>query len=116
MAKVQNPVQFCDSLSKRHVQDTKPMDRKKRGQFFTPTEIAMFMAGLGEYENDTLRVLDPGAGTGILSCAVCEKAAASGIIRKITIDAYEDDPKLIKVLNKSFKFTKEWLSGKKYSA
>lgn len=113
MIKNTNPVKFCENLAVKHVKVTKDKDRKKQGQFFTPPELARFMADLGDYETDILRILDPGAGTGILSCAVCEKAASIGIVRKIIIDAYENDPKLINVLKESFNFTKGWLSKHK---
>ena len=48
--------------------------RKKKGQFFTPAEVSMRMAAVeSEYpKNQWIRVLDPGAGNGILSFAVIE--------------------------------------------
>ena len=53
--------QYIDSMPKK--------ERKKYGQFFTSMETARFMAGLYDVsENmDTVQVLDPGAGSGILA-------------------------------------------------
>lgn len=51
---------------------TKKEIRKKKGQFFTPAEVSMRMAAVeNKYpKNQLIRVLDPGAGNGILSFAV----------------------------------------------
>jgi len=40
--------------------------RKKIGQFFTPPSIANYMSSLMEYNQSSIRILDAGAGTGIL--------------------------------------------------
>ena len=69
----------------------------------------MFMAGLAEYRKKTLRVLDPGAGVGTLSCAICEAAAKRKSIKRIEIEAYENDPSLTILLKESFEFTRRWL-------
>lgn len=45
---------------------------KSVGQFFTSLPVARFMAQSLLPHNGTLRVLDPGAGAGILACALCE--------------------------------------------
>ena len=57
--------------------------RKKKGQFFTPAEVSMRMAAVeSEYpKNQWIRVLDPGAGNGILSFAVIDKLLRSGYKR-----------------------------------
>jgi adenine-specific DNA-methyltransferase len=66
--------------------------RHRLGQYFTPVEIARFMAVLSEPSIRTRRILDAGAGTGILACAVCEALPAGA--GPIHIDAYEIDPQL----------------------
>ena len=48
-------------------------ERKKIGQFFTSKETAMFMANLSNCHKENIRILDAGAGTGILSVALLEK-------------------------------------------
>ena len=62
---------------------TKKEIRKKKGQFFTPAEVSMRMAAVeSEYpKNQWIRVLDPGAGNGILSFAVIDKLLRSGYKR-----------------------------------
>ena len=48
--------------------------RKRIGQFFTSMDTAQFMAGLFFIPNQkSISILDPGAGTGILSAALIER-------------------------------------------
>ena len=49
--------------------------RKKKGQFFTSRETAMFMAGLFDLTSipQSLEILDPGTGTAILSAALIDR-------------------------------------------
>jgi len=63
--------------------------RKERGQFFTPPEVATFMAELSANQRESpTRILDPGAGLGILSCAVCERRAQDDTITESQLDLY----------------------------
>ena len=50
--------------------------RKKHGFFLTPVAAADFMAGRIEASGQTLRVLDPAAGAGVLCCAAVEALAS----------------------------------------
>lgn len=103
------PVQFCEKQANSFILKSSSKERKARGQFFTPAAVAKFMANFAEYRKETLRVLEPGAGVGILSCAVCEAAAKRKIVKKIEIDAYESDSSLNVLLKESFEFLKHWL-------
>ena len=49
--------------------------RKKYGQFFTSKETAVFMARLFRFpeEKDVWHILDPGAGTGVLTAALIDR-------------------------------------------
>ena len=105
------PAEFCEKQASLFIDRSIAKERKVRGQFFTPLEVARFMASFSEYRKEGLRVLDPGAGVGILSCAVCEAAAKRKSIKKIEIDAYESDPVLALLLKESFEFTRTWLSN-----
>ena len=87
----------------------KASDPKKKshyGQFFTPAEIARFMAGLfTQRSGHNCRLLDAGAGIGSLSVAFLERWAAGGFdFRHVEVDAFEIDeslhPYLIQSLEK----------------
>ena len=103
------PGQFSEQQAAFFVRRSSVKGRKERGQFFTPLPVARFMAGLAEYRKEVLRVLDPGAGTGILSCAICEAALKSKPVKRLEIDAYEIDPELAALAKESLSAAKEWL-------
>ena len=104
------PVEFSESQAASFVSKSSIKGRKTLGQFFTPLAVARFMAGLAEYNKKSLRVLDAGAGTGILSCAVCEAAVKKGVVKRLEIDAYEIDPLLADLANESLQMAKKWLA------
>jgi len=75
-------------------------DRKIKGQFFTPKRVAIFMANLVSIAQHEIKVLDPGAGTGILVSSFCDimKTSEQAGKGKIIIDAYENDSTLVPIL------------------
>ncbi len=80
--------------------------RKKYGQFFTSKETAVFMAELFTIpKREVISVLDPGAGSGILSVALIERLQAVPSIRKIELVCYENDPNVLDLLRSNL----EWV-------
>ena len=63
--------------------------RKQYGQFFTNKKVATFMASLFTipYYASHLDILDPGAGTGILSAALLERLDKTSI-KSVTLTCY----------------------------
>ena len=86
-------------------------ERKKYGQFFTSRKTAEFMASLFDidYEKPELRLLDAGAGSGLLSVALVEKLRKSGYNGKITIVCYENDGKILPVLKENLDYLSKGL-------
>ena len=80
-----------------HANETPVAVKQELGQYFTPGHIADFMASLfPKNDGGDLRILDPGAGIGILSCALAERIAAEKWnVGSLAVDAYEIDPTLI---------------------
>ena len=73
-------------------------------------QVADFMAGLCIGKAKKIRILDPGAGTGILACALCERlACGSHKLSQIVLEAYEVDHRLLPALEKSLDFLKRCL-------
>lgn len=77
-------------------------ERSKIGQFFTPAKIARYMASLFERVGTEVRLLDPGAGTGVLFAAYVE-ALVSRKHQPLTIKvaAYENDKHVLPYLEKT---------------
>lgn len=67
------------------------------------------MAELFEPRSQDLRILDPGAGTGVLSCALLETLAAHSHNLSIELDVYESDPHLVEYLKDCLSYASHWL-------
>lgn len=81
--------------------------RKKYGQFFTSKETAVFMAGLFNIQKGQthLSVLDPGAGSGILSTALIERLENNSEIKQVDLVCYETDQNVLPLLKDNL----EWV-------
>ena len=88
------------------VRNTKKLVRRKveeenirLGRLFTKREQAALMARMAEVPvHADMRVLDPGAGTGILSAAAIEMLAKRGGVERILLTAYETDATFLPML------------------
>ena len=81
-------------------------ERKKIGQFFTSKETAIFMANLSKCNKENVKILDAGAGTGILSIALLERLNKIKQIKNIEIDLYENDLNIAEILDVNMKRAK----------
>ena len=83
--------------------------RKKYGQFFTDINTAKYMSNFFDLDGigEIVRVLDPGAGTGILSCALLERLEKDKKIKKIELVCYENDIRILSLLEKNLKCMKD---------
>jgi adenine-specific DNA-methyltransferase len=73
-----------------------------RGQFFTPDLAAALIAGLpSQPSGPAVRVLDPGAGSGMLTAALVERACREGWPGRIEVTAVEVDPALVPALRQT---------------
>lgn len=115
-SKIYSPLEFAfemgDVFSKFKNVDSK----KKIGQFFTPKEIAVFIANYVSPDNinKEIKILDPGAGMGILTCAIVEKIIKdTSSIKQINLSLYELDKTILPYLKMVLNNLKEWAISKK---
>ncbi len=87
----------------RHEARTSFPERKTRGQFFTPPSIALFMARFCRIPSKYFRVLDPGAGTGVLSAALCERLLNFRSSRRIEFVLFETDRLVLPLLDENMR-------------
>ena len=107
------PSEFADRLGIYYTQQVTVSHKKSNGQFFTPTLIARLMASYCDLAKPTLKILDPGCGTAILTCALVEHLVQTrNDIELIDLVAYETDPDLISFSQKTLLYLKNWLSHK----
>lgn len=103
---------FLDHVTKytnKYIEKKPKSLRKKFGQFFTSEETATFMANLfnSPSAKTDLRILDAGAGSGVLSAALIEKLQKDNSIKHITLTCYENDPDILDVLHENLKWIKD---------
>ena len=93
--------QYIENMSKK--------ERKKYGQFFTSIETARYMAELFVIptKKQYLTVLDAGAGSGILSCAIIERLEKFPEIKCIEVTCYETDANVLPLLHNNLSYIQE---------
>lgn len=99
----ERPAAYADRVGQWYLSWNKP--DKTLGQYFTPLTVADFMARLVTRRKGGLRVLDPGAGIGILSCALCEVLEGD-----VDLEAYETDAELAACLEDCLGYTQVWMA------
>lgn len=106
------PSHFADRLGVEYASFVSQEHKKESGQFFTPVEIASFMASYSKFSGNSVRILDPGCGSAVLSCALIEYLVNSNKnLKSIKLVAYETDSALIPIAEQSVNYLKEWTTN-----
>lgn len=95
----------------KYIAEKSKLERKKIGQFFTSKETARYMAKLfdiTDFENkSSISILDPGAGSGILTAALIERLESECITKRVYVTCYENNTDIISLLIKNLEFIKD---------
>jgi adenine-specific DNA-methyltransferase len=103
------PTQQADKAGAAYASEVTADHRKNHGLYLTPVAVADFMAAQVSVKGDSIRILDPAAGAGILLCALVEALAVRHKPpRRIELVAYEIDPQLAVVLAGVLKHLEVW--------
>jgi len=99
-------VHTLDQVRKSFNSATNRTDRSQIGQFLTPAAIAQFMSSMFETGPRHVRILDPGAGAGVLFAA-CVETLVSQKDRPLSIEvvAYETDSTILPYLDETMKWS-----------
>ena len=83
-------LEYIIERTNRYIDSMPKKERKKYGQFFTSKETACFMAGLYTIPKSLseVNILDAGAGSGILSCALLERLERMNSVQTIELTSY----------------------------
>ncbi|MFV0282065.1 MAG: Eco57I restriction-modification methylase domain-containing protein [Rhodoblastus sp.] len=108
-----SPVQAADAAGAAYAATVTADHRKNHGLYLTAPAIAAFMARQIRSAGETIRILNPAAGAGILLCAVVEALSARNKPpRRIELVAYEVDPDLAQVLASVLGNLQEWAANR----
>ncbi len=106
------PSEYAEKRGLDYIKSQSQVAINDLGQYHTPPAVAEFIAKNFDLTKipDVIRVLDPGAGAGILSCALCEQLAhGKNRPKEINLTAYEIDEAIIPTLEKVCAHLKKWL-------
>ena len=93
---------FALGLQREYEEQTYIEERKTKGQYFTAPEVCKFMAGLfSTPARSSFRLLDPGAGVGSLTAAVCERLSHAGAALQIEAVLFENDRDVLPYLRRT---------------
>lgn len=111
-----DPLALAKAFAQRITYSRSKTERKGIGQYFTSLEIAEYLASLCTVKGETVRILDPGAGTGILTCALVQELLRKNKPKTISITAYENDAYTIPSLKEVFECMQDALLRKRINA
>ena len=103
---------ICELMADEYRQLNGKTNRSNHAQFFTPSEVAEFMASLLPISNSSLNILEPGAGFGILSVSLLDKLSKNSHVNDINLTTYEVDSKIHRHLELVLEKARLLLMGK----
>ncbi len=113
LEKYKTPTEYATWLGNICASNALSSKKKKLGQFFTPSSISKFMSAQIFIDRESISILDPGCGVGILSCSLVEHLISEyKHIKKIIITAYELDTEILEKTELAFDFIKKWASSR----
>lgn len=82
--------------------------RKRKGQFFTSKETAVYMANMFDFSilPEHVSICDPGSGTGVLSAALVDLLNEEKRVKTIQLTCYETDPDVQELLIQNLELIK----------
>lgn len=108
--------EYADRVGQWYAAKATAEHKKEFGQYLTPVKVADYMASLFIPDSSTVRILDPGAGAGILSCALCENLATRrNPPNRLVLTAYETNKDLALVLSRTLSYLQRKLVEKNIS-
>jgi adenine-specific DNA-methyltransferase len=108
------PSHFADRVGQFYAKTVTLQHKKDKGQYFTPIEIAQFMASLCNQKKNKFKILDPGCGTAILSCSLIETLTKKNDnLEEIELVVYETDHQILPYTQATLEYLSKWLSQNK---
>ena len=102
-----------DNLIKSCYENIHLINKEKYNQYYTPITIADYMAGMFNNRLESINILDPGCGLGILTMAVVKYLLKRSKVKKICVLMYEIDDIVIPHLQNNMEELKNICTKKK---
>lgn len=104
----ESPLSYAHRLSRAAAVAKTPAEKQNYGQYFTSLNTAKFMASFSEFvfSGSIIRILDPGCGTAVLSCALIENLLTKFTNLSIELVCCEADPFVIPFAKQALEYLK----------
>jgi adenine-specific DNA-methyltransferase len=106
------PTVMADLAGAAYAERVSVDHRKNIGLYLTPVAVAGFMAAQIRTSGETIRILDPAAGAGILLCAAVEALVERRASPRIELIAYEVDAALAEILARVLAELRRWAAAR----
>jgi len=106
----ETPSEYAERLGQLYAKSVTSKHKKQNGQYFTPIEIAHFMANLSQKKQDKFKILDPGCGTAILSSSLIEHLVHQNEdLKDVELVVFETDFDILPYTKSVLDFLSKWL-------
>lgn len=107
-----NIISHVDENTNNFWKNKSKSERKKIGQFFTNIDVADFMSSMFKFNDENITILDPGAGSGVLTVSLCNYIVKNKIkISSIKVDLYENNEDVIPLLYENMNSLKDFMKA-----
>lgn len=108
----EKPSELAARLGEHYARRNTGQHKKELGQFFTPARIGHHLASwVSPPAEPVVRILDPGFGTGMLSCCLLEHlVAVCPGVERVELDAYDLDEQLRPTAQLVLSYLTAWLA------
>ncbi|WP_294243710.1 Eco57I restriction-modification methylase domain-containing protein [uncultured Chryseobacterium sp.] len=111
----EDPGVYADRLGNYYSNLVTTTHKKRNGQYFTPLNLANFIADFNQVKKKKVKLLDPGCGIGILSTILIQKLVLEQNVNDIDLIAFENDPDIFTLTEANYEYLTKWLSKKNIS-
>lgn len=107
------PSTYATHLAATYAAAASEAHKKAFGQYFTPAELGAYLASLSTFTGSEARLLDPGSGTGVLTCALAEHLLhVCPTLTTLHLDAYELDAGVLPYTQTALAYLGQWLAAR----
>jgi adenine-specific DNA-methyltransferase len=107
----ERPSVYAERLAAEYAASATDAHKKSFGQYFTPATLGTYLASLTTFTGTEARLLDPGFGTGVLTCCLVEHLLlTTSQLTTLHLDAYDVDLGIASYAQAVLDYLLSWVS------
>lgn len=96
-------VNIAEKIAEDYNSNQSIKSKKKKGQYFTSRDISNYMANFVDLNKRSVKIVEPGAGTGILIASLVDRIVSENINIDLEVDLFETDSDILPHLDQVMK-------------